>query len=104
MPDLDLITTLTQFGVAGLIAWMWLSERRAAAERERQLAEAHQRILEQRTQLQALIDVVRDNTRAITALETGQRAGVALIERLLAHRARPSAEDDTAPAPVRRAG
>lgn len=65
----DVIPTLTQFGVAGLIAAMWLVERRASAARDRQLAEAHDRLVESRAHLDALLTVVKDNTRAITALE-----------------------------------
>lgn len=66
----DLIPTLTQFGVAGLIATMWLVERRAASAREKQLAEAHDRLVESRAHLDALLTVVKDNTRAITSLES----------------------------------
>lgn len=66
--------TLTQFGVAGLIAAMWLVERRASAAREKQLTEAHDRLAESRTHLDALLLVVKDNTRAIAALEAAQRA------------------------------
>lgn len=65
----DLLSTLTQFGVAGLIAAMWLVERRAASAREKQLLDAHERIVESRAHLDALLTVVKDNTRAITALE-----------------------------------
>lgn len=65
----DLIPTLTQFGVAGLVAAMWLVERRAASTREKQLAEAHDRLVESRAHLDVLLTVVKDNTRAITALE-----------------------------------
>ena len=66
----DLLPTLTQFGVAGLIATMWLVERRASSAREKQLAEAHDRLVESRAHLDALLTVVKDNTRAITALES----------------------------------
>ena len=65
----DLIPTLTQFGVAGLIATMWLVERRAASAREQQLGEAHDRLVESRAHLDALLTVVKDNTRAVTSLE-----------------------------------
>lgn len=79
---MDLATTITQFGAAGLIAWMWLSERRHGALRERQIAEAHERLLEHRLQLDLLVDVVRDNTRAMSALEAGQRRIADLLDRL----------------------
>lgn len=77
----ELLTTLTQFGVAGLIGWMWLTERRASAERERQLTEAHARILRESEHRTALVDALRDCTRAMVALECGQRALGALIDR-----------------------
>lgn len=82
----DVVVQLTQFGVAGLIAWMWLSERRAALGRERQLSAAHDRILEQRVQLDALMSLVSENTRAVTALESAQRSLNLVLERLVSGR------------------
>ena len=82
MTDLDFAAAAAQFGAAGLIGWMWLSERRAAAARERQLAELHERLMQERPQTATLLEVVRDNTRALTALEVGQRAVTAVLERL----------------------
>ena len=82
MSDLDFAAAAAQFGTAGLIGWMWLSERRAAASRERQLAELHERLMQERPQTATLLEVVRDNTRALTALEVGQRAVTAVLERL----------------------
>lgn len=80
--ETEIFAALTQFGVAGLIGWMWLTERRAGSDRERQLGEAHERLMEQRTQLEALMTVVRENTRAVTALESAQRAVATALERL----------------------
>ncbi len=80
--DTGTMSALTQFGVAGLVCWMWLVERRASAERERQIRESHKAIMEQRQEREGLIEVVRDNTRAVTALEVGQRELVGAIERL----------------------
>jgi hypothetical protein len=77
----EIIATLTQFGVAGLIGWMWLTERRASAERDRQLSEAHARILHDAEQRTVLVDALRDCTRAMVALECGQRALADLIQR-----------------------
>ncbi|TVQ34452.1 MAG: hypothetical protein EA376_00145 [Phycisphaeraceae bacterium] len=73
MIETELLTSFTQFGVAGLMALLWLSERRHASARERQLTEAHERLREQRVQLGQLLEVVQANTRAMTALEEGQR-------------------------------
>ena len=75
----QVVAPLAQFGAAGLIAAMWLVERRAAARREAKLEEAHARLMEQREQLSALIEVVSGNTRAMTALETTQRTLAVMV-------------------------
>lgn len=82
MLEPEITATLAQLGAAGLIGWLWLAERRAAAARETQLRELHDRILQERPQIAALLAVVRDNTRALTALEAGQRAIAAVVERV----------------------
>ena len=69
----DIAGMLAQFGMAGLIAWMWLTERRAGLARERQLDEAHRRLSEQRESMGVLISVVEANTRAMVGLELAQR-------------------------------
>ncbi len=74
MLEPESLMQFTSLGSAGLIAAIWFIERRHSELRDKQLTESHQRILEQRTQVDALMEVVRENTRAITALETGQRA------------------------------
>lgn len=83
MPPIDLAASLAQLGAAGLIGWMWLAERRAAAARENQLRELHERLIQERPQLAVLLAVVRDNTKALTALEVGQRAIAAALERVI---------------------
>lgn len=81
--EAQLASALAQFGAAGLIAWMWLTERRAAAAREKQLTELHDRIVQERPQISTLITVVQDNTRALTALEVGQRGLSEFLERVV---------------------
>ncbi len=76
----DLLNLVSQFGAAGLIGWMWLSERRHTAKREQQLTEAHDRIGEQRIALDQLLSVIAENTRAVASLEAGQRALLSLLE------------------------
>lgn len=73
---------VTQFGAAGLIGVLWIWERRLSAARERQLCEAHDRILEQRYQLEELLRVIADNTGAITSMESCQQRLVTLLEGL----------------------
>lgn len=87
MPDATLATVIAQFGAAGLIAWMWLCERRAAALREQQLAEAHERILAQQTTLDVLLRSIDANTRALTALEVGHHRLLVILERWSQERA-----------------
>jgi len=71
--DSELITILAQFGAAGLIGFLWIAERRHNATREQQLTEAHQKVVKQDRDLEALLTVIKDNTRAIQSLEQTQR-------------------------------
>lgn len=80
--DETALAAALQFGAAGLIGWMWLTERRAAAERERQLCELHDRLMQERPQIATLMQVVRENTRALVSLEAGQRALTATLSQL----------------------
>jgi hypothetical protein len=80
MLDSSFVTTLTQFGAAGLMGMLWIFERRHASTRDRQLDEAHRALLGQERQLQALLNVIRDNTRALQALEIGQRRLIGLLQ------------------------
>ncbi len=82
MGEVELSTAIAQFGMAGLIGWMWLVERRAAAVREKQLCDLHDRIMDERRHADALLSVVTANTKALTALEIGQRGLTALLERM----------------------
>ncbi len=80
--EAELMAAFAQFGVAGLIGWMWLSERRSNAGRERQIDETHRRLMDQEQDRAALFGVVRDSARAMASIESGQRALVAAVERL----------------------
>ena len=82
MIEPEIATSIAQLGAAGLIGWMWLAERRAGAARETQLRELHDRLMQERPQIAALLSVVQDNTRALSALDAGQRAIATAIERL----------------------
>ncbi len=80
--EAEIVGSLTQFGVAGLVCWMWLCERRASAERERQITEAHTKLIRQDDEQRALLRVVQENTKALASLESGQRGLVGAIDRL----------------------
>ena len=80
MPD-SIIETFVQFGAAGLIGLLWIVERRHATTRERQIDEAHRALISRQSSLDVLLDVVRDNTRAISGLQESQRLLVDLLRR-----------------------
>lgn len=80
----SILQHLAQFGVAGLMGILWVIERRHSNQRERELSEAHQRLMEQRTELGELIGVVRDNTAAMTALQEGQSRVARAFEQVTA--------------------
>jgi hypothetical protein len=77
----DLLQSLTQFGVAGLIGLLWIIERRHAATREKQLDDAHARMLALHRDNETLITLIRENTKAISALEHAQQRLIALLDR-----------------------
>ena len=77
-----MLTTLTQFGAAGLIGLLWVMERRHATLRDRQLDEAHRRIIDQERDLEALLTVVKENTKAVNTLQQGQVQLIQLLRRL----------------------
>ncbi len=70
---LDIASSLTQFGTAGLIGWMWLTERKGALARERQIAEAHDALMHERAAFAVVIEALRENTKALAAIESSQR-------------------------------
>ncbi len=77
---------LTQFGAAGLIGLLWVLERRTAMQRDRQLQEAHDKLMAQRQATESLLQIVKDNTAAMKSLEYAQR-------RLIDHLNRAAAND-----------
>ena len=79
--DSSLVALLAQFGPAGLIGCLWLYERRSSAVRERQLEEAHRALMARDRQVEMLLTVVKENTRAVSALERSQRHLTELLER-----------------------
>jgi len=80
----DLLPILAQSGAAGLIALMWLTERRSAAARDRHLSELADRLTQERATTTTLLSVIGDNTRALAAIEIGQRSLATILDRLVA--------------------
>jgi hypothetical protein len=75
------LASLAQLGAAGLIGWMWLTERRSAAQREAQLTQAHERLVQERRALELVIAAINENTRVLTALEVGQRTLISVLSK-----------------------
>jgi hypothetical protein len=71
--ETEVLGALTQFGVAGMVCAMWLIERRASGMRERQITESHTKLIGQIDDRAALVEVIKENTRALSLLEAGQR-------------------------------
>lgn len=80
--SLESIESLTQFGVAGLMGLLWTWERWFSRRRERELSEAHQRLVGQREALDTLIGLVQRNTEAIERFENTQQRLNTLLERM----------------------
>jgi len=72
---------LMNFGAAGLMGMMWLFERRNSVKRDTQLDEAQTRILADKLQVEALMTLVRQNTEALTRLDTFLRTGALLASK-----------------------
>lgn len=100
----DLLPIVSQFGAAGLIGVLWLMERRSAATRDRQLTDAHQALLERDRSVEALLDVVRENTRVIAALEHTQRELLATARDIAAGGLHRAARASATPAAARATG
>lgn len=79
MLDTEIAGAMVQFGMAGLIGWMWLTERRSASNREKQLDEAHERLMQERIVVQVFLETMRENTRVLSHVEAGQRALVTTL-------------------------
>ncbi len=75
----EMIESLTQFGVAGLMGVLWIWERTLSRRRETQLNNAHDRLMRQGDALNVLIRLVRRNTEAIERFERTQSELVHLL-------------------------
>ena len=76
------LEALTQFGVASLMGVLWLWERFYSRRRERQLSEAHARLMHEREQLQVLVELVEKNIAAMERFGQTQEQLVRLLEEL----------------------
>lgn len=75
-----MIDTLVQFGVAGLMGVLWVWERTHSRRRERQLSEAHDRLMRRDQHVGILVQLVRQNTQAMVELQQSQQRMNELLE------------------------
>ena len=68
-----MIPDIASLGAAGLMGMMWLWERRQSYARDRQIREAHERILRDEQRLAKLTQVVEQSTAALTRMNESQR-------------------------------
>lgn len=66
--NVSIVSELTSLGSAGIMGAMWLWERAGARAREKEIEAAHERILGDRVALDQVIEVVKQNTEALTRL------------------------------------
>jgi len=76
----DLIQSLVQFGVAGLMGILWVWERQYSRLRERQLTQTHDKLAAERQHLKVLAAMVQQNTRALERFEHTQSRLLAVLE------------------------
>ncbi len=79
----DFFSQVVNFGVAGLMGVLWTWERMMSRQRERQLTEAHDRMLYERSEVSVLTDLIERNTRAVIRFEETQSALRRLLEQAL---------------------
>ncbi len=75
-----MIEAMLQFGVAGLMGVLWVWERGHSRRRERQLSEAHERIVRRDERLGVLVGMVRRNTAAMIQFHHTQKQLADLLE------------------------
>ncbi|WP_432798405.1 hypothetical protein [Poriferisphaera sp. WC338] len=76
----DTMKYMVQFGVAGLMGVLWVWERMMSRKYERQLSQAHQRLVRQQEELAVLIKLIRRNTQAIERFDQTQMQLKELLE------------------------
>ncbi len=67
-----MIHELINLGAAGLMGVLWTRERMMSRQRERQLTEAHERLMRHRSEIAAITDRAERNIRAITRFAENQ--------------------------------
>ena len=66
------VLNYAQFGVAGLMGALWWWERKYSRQREDELTQAHQAIMDTREHLTAVLDALQGNTKVISDFTTVQ--------------------------------
>ena len=75
-----------------MICLLWIWERRLSSTREQHLTESHRRLMRDREQLNSLITLVTDNTKAIERFNATQQQLLHLLEKLNGYERQGSAD------------
>ena len=86
---MEVVDSLVQFGVAGLMGMLWMWERMHSRQRDTQITEAHERLMHQSQELTVLTQLVSQNTEALISFESAQHRMCQLLEDI-AHEMRKS--------------
>lgn len=84
MLEAELLKEAAQFGVAGLMGVLWVWERSMSRKRAEQLDEAHRRLVSRGSQLRMMVQLIRENTRAVEQFTQAQTELRSLVE-LISH-------------------
>lgn len=76
----EMLGTLVQFGVAGLMGVLWVWERMHSRKREQQLTRAHELLVRRDQSITMLVRLVRHNTRTMVNFERTQQRMCDVLE------------------------
>ncbi|WP_428387613.1 hypothetical protein [Mucisphaera sp.] len=84
MIDADL-APIAQLGAAGVMGLLWVWERNLSGKRERELTEAHTKLMSRELALHEVVELVRQNACALERFEQTEQRLARAVE-LLAER------------------
>ncbi len=62
------VEPLAPLGIAGVMGGLWLKERLLSQKRDTELSQAHNRMMQERIEIEALVALVRKNTTMLHRL------------------------------------
>ncbi|QDU35515.1 hypothetical protein KS4_35980 [Poriferisphaera corsica] len=69
----EIVKYLVQFGVAGLMGVLWIWERYLSRDYAKMLSQTHRQIVDQKTEINILVDLLEKNTEALVKFDHTQQ-------------------------------